>query len=495
MKNETKIDLSALTRFNNSDRINWKKSIGHEVEFSYNDIKDKVMIVDYDSNNRKLKLYNSKYGTDFISTQSFIKGQLGFYLKVRNMDFKYSKSDIVNGLEILEPITISNDSNRKGYRYKCTKDGYIGEITERRLDRNNGCPVCSNKRVSKGINDVATTHPYLVKYFKNVENSFKYSYGSDIKLNFKCPDCGYEKNMNIWNLTRRGFSCNQCSDGISLPNKLMLSVLSELGIEFITEFNTDWSKSYRYDFYFRLNNINYIVEMDGQFHYVDTHISQEHEVKKIDEIKDELANNNGFAVIRIDCNYDTNENILEYLKTSIINSNLNDILNLESINWNQCFEKSLSSKVSKAWELWDSGIHSPSIIGRELSLSDGTVRRYLKIGKSINKCTYDSNEAISYGQAYNVGNKIPVICLTNGRVFNCMNYARTELNKIQDIHISLRGISDVCQNKKDNYKGLRFKYVKDLTESEIKEYQVYEQLQTQKIDIRNLDFYKEGGAL
>lgn len=489
-KNAKRVDLSGLTRFNKSDRINWKKSIGHKVEFSYNGIKDEVMIVNYDSKNRKLKLYNSKYGTDSVSVQSFTRGQLGFYLKVINTDFKYSKFDIVNGLEILESITISNDSNRKGYRYKCTKDGYIGEITERRLDRNNGCPVCSNKRVSKGINDIATTHPQLVKYFKNVEDSFKYSYGSDIKLNFKCPDCELEKEMNIWVLTKRGFSCNQCGDGISIPNKLMYSVLKELDINFSTEFNTDWSKTYKYDFHFKLNDVNYIIEMDGHFHYVSTKFSRKESVLKTDKTKDELAKYNGFNVIRIDCNYDDNGNVLEYLKTNIINSKLSNILNLDSIDWDKCFEMALKSKTSKVWELWDSGIHSPSIIGRELSLSDGTVRRYLKIGKSIGKCNYDSNEAILYGQAYNVSNKIPVICLTNGMVFNCMNYARTELNKIQDIHISFRGISDVCQNKKDNYKGLRFKYVKDLTESEIKEYQVYEQLQTQEIDIRNLDFYK-----
>lgn len=50
-----------------------------------------------------------------------------------------------------------------------------------------GCPICANVRIIKGINDIATTNPELLKYFKNPEDAYKYHKGSKAKVIFKCP--------------------------------------------------------------------------------------------------------------------------------------------------------------------------------------------------------------------------------------------------------------------------------------------------------------------
>ena len=61
-----------------------------------------------------------------------------------------------------------------------------------------------------GVNDIATTNPDLIKYFKNKIEATKYTAGSDKVVDIICPECGYENRIRIGNLSRFGFSCNGC---------------------------------------------------------------------------------------------------------------------------------------------------------------------------------------------------------------------------------------------------------------------------------------------
>ena len=56
---------------------------------------------------------------------------------------------------------------QKWYQYKCLKCEYIGWVQQSDLNKGVGCSCCSNMIVVKGINDVATTDPDLIKYFVN----------------------------------------------------------------------------------------------------------------------------------------------------------------------------------------------------------------------------------------------------------------------------------------------------------------------------------------
>ena len=77
---------------------------------------------------------------------------------------------------------IKSIENKKYYKYKCNKCGYNeGWMIEGNLLIGNGCRCCGGKTVIKGINDIATTHPNIVKYFKYKDDSYKYSYGSHKK--------------------------------------------------------------------------------------------------------------------------------------------------------------------------------------------------------------------------------------------------------------------------------------------------------------------------
>lgn len=81
--------------------------------------------------------------------------------------------------------------------------------------RGQGCPICSSKQVQQGINDLATTHPHLVQYFVNIEDTINYTYGSSKPVELKCPICGTVKKETvvIKNIAKGHFSCDneQCS--------------------------------------------------------------------------------------------------------------------------------------------------------------------------------------------------------------------------------------------------------------------------------------------
>ena len=95
-------------------------------------------------------------------------------------------------------------------RVRCIIDGYTWNASPRNLLRGRKCAVCTNHKVVSGINDIATTRPDLVKYFKNKYESQKYTSGSDKVVDVVCPECGFEDKIRIGNLSRFGFACNGC---------------------------------------------------------------------------------------------------------------------------------------------------------------------------------------------------------------------------------------------------------------------------------------------
>ena len=93
---------------------------------------------------------------------------------------------------------------------RCKIDGYEWCADPRKLLRGAGCAVCANRIVLASVNDIATTHPDFVKYFKNKADATKYVAGSEEYVDAICPECGYEKRIKICNLIRFGFACNEC---------------------------------------------------------------------------------------------------------------------------------------------------------------------------------------------------------------------------------------------------------------------------------------------
>lgn len=104
------------------------------------------------------------------------------------------------------PSEVINGSAKK-YWWLCSK-GHTWEATICDRQRGDGCPYCSNKRVLAGYNDLATTHPDLVKewdFVKNIDISpYSISYGCGKKIWWKCSE-GHE-----YQATPNSRTCNNC---------------------------------------------------------------------------------------------------------------------------------------------------------------------------------------------------------------------------------------------------------------------------------------------
>lgn len=276
---------------------------------------------------------------------------------------------------------------------KC-KCKVCGGIFERRASKNVeglGCPICANRLVVQGINDVATTHPDLVKYFVNKSDAYKYTYGSTKKVLFKCPYCNTEKITSVCKIAERGFSCDKCGDGVSYPNKFSRYFLEQLPVENVSyEWIPEWVKNhdvlYRYDNYFEYKSVKYILEMDGGFHYqkfYHSNLSLE-ETQHRDNEKDILAKQYGIKIIRIDCRISEKE----YIVNNILNSELNHIFDLSYIDWDYCDRKSCKSLIVDVCEYYNKYQSTVTEMKENFHISYHTISSYLHKGTKLGICKY-----------------------------------------------------------------------------------------------------------
>lgn len=346
---------------------------------------------------------------------------------------------------------------------KCLIDGHEWSPTPNDLLDGCGCPCCSNHVVVKGINDLATTHPYLLKYFVNKEEATSVTYGSHKKVIIKCPNCENEFPVVIKDLVSSLFSCSFCSDGVSYPNKFCRAFLKQLPISnLIPEYSPKWISPKKYDNYFEYNGKHYIVEMDGKLHTTDVYGVTAEESKMIDDYKDEQAKLHNINVIRIESEVSEPN----YIKERIINSQLGILFDLSNIDWNQCDFFASSSLILETCKIYmaldTNGILNKDIrntISEKLGIAPITVRRYLKCGARIGLCDYDPKKSL------NVFNKersfqIIVSDLNNIEIgrFKSARECSREISKLSNEHYSDTGIGSACKRDNHIYKNYIFKY-------------------------------------
>ena len=307
----------------------------------------------------------------------------------------YNVGDVINGLEVLEQTYVvdTNGWRKKAYIVKCLKCNYIYDHpkSENNLKKY-GCEVCNGKKVVQGINDIKTTHPWMVKYFKNPEEANNFTYCSNKKRDMICPECmKIEKKIAPRTLYENGFRCNFCDDGISYPEKFIMNFLDMLNIDFVTQLSKrdfQWCKEYRYDFYIPQSKT--IIETHGRQHYEECNLTKRtlSEEQSNDKIKRELALSNGIIkYIELDCR----ESNMGWIKDSILKSDLLNILNitLENVNWIEVEAKSLKSNIFTASKLWNENLEfTTEDIGKILHLSSASIKKYLEKGCKIGICDY-----------------------------------------------------------------------------------------------------------
>jgi len=279
---------------------------------------------------------------------------------------------------------------------KCLLDGYEWRAYPNDLLQGKGCPVCAGQVVVHGINSLATVRPDLLIYFVNPEDATKITVCSKQKLNLKCPDCGMPKvTMTADKLSTRGFSCSNCSDGVSFPNKFSRALLNQLQVDCVEhEYSPDWLKPYSYDNYFEYRGKRYVLEMDGEIGHGNKRfnsVEKDIDGLKRDRFKDALAVQRHITVIRIDCIVPNRK----YIVDNFLNSKMADLFDLDKVDWDLC-EKSATKSLVKL--VCNTYLENPNlshvVIAKKHGVSRDTVRKYLKLGTKLGWCSYDVREAI-----------------------------------------------------------------------------------------------------
>lgn len=372
-----------------------------------------------------------------------------------NNKYRYGVGDIVNDAEILKQIKMRHSKSeeyfQKAYECRCLKDDYVFVIAECDLNRGRRCPLCSNKVVVKGVNDIATTNPEMIEYLKSKEDAYKHTSQSNKKIDVKCPICGFEKMMPIYSLYNNGFSCDICSDGISYSNKFARELFRQLSnqyLEYEYEYSPDWAKKYSYDNYIKLpDNKEIIVEMDGAYHYIDGWKNNH------DEEKDLLARLHNIDIVRINCNYKKTVERFEHIKSNVVIA-LESYFDLSSVDWSKCDLCGTSSIVIEVATYYNNNPKiSNSDIAKHFDICTDTVRNYLRIGEKLGLCEYIRNDSNRLRTSRPIA-----IYDKNNSLIGVYSSVRNLEKSFVDLKLHKSSIFRAAQNNKP-YKGYLFKFV------------------------------------
>jgi predicted RNA-binding Zn-ribbon protein involved in translation (DUF1610 family) len=297
------------------------------------------------------------------------------------------------------------DNHTRGL-YKCK---ICGEVQFIRNDYFKKClQVCNNKcngnvygdnhiKVVIGYNNVAIEYPNKIKYFANKEDAFKYTTKSDVYVQLKCPHCGKMRNIKtiIANLTKQGFSCDYCGDGVPYPEKIVALVLKALGIRFKIQHRFD-EYSYRYDFY--LIDYDIIIEVHGEQHFKYTGFGRSYEKEhENDMIKYDLAVLHGYEYNKNYFVIDARKSNIKWLKNSIEQCNFFKQFNLSNIDWQEIdiqAQSSLRIAICKYWKEQKEINKNLTVVNltKEFELDASTIRKYLTWGNDNCFCEYNAEE-------------------------------------------------------------------------------------------------------
>ena len=384
----------------NKDKIiiDWINSINCIIPFIYEENKGIVWIVNYNPKTQKITI-KYKNGLYELTTSQLLKVGLGNIIGKFNCDYKYKVGDIIK-TELGEGEVIEllrNNSSGRRYKIKCLR-------CDKTYERDEGKIL-------------------------------------DVNRSVKCP---------------------HCSNGSkSFCERFIYSLLSKLNLNVKSEFTPKWSKGKRYDFYFKFNGEEYIIEVHGVQHYEYTGFNRSlREEQENDKYKYELALSNGIKPE----NYiiiDFRESTLEWGKEHILNSRLNEIFDLSSIDWLQCLKASSIGSTLLVIDAWNRGYKTSNEISKVIGLKRGAVVDHLKKAQLLGECLdYDPQKETKTAYKKSLTPLLEekrkrVLCIETGIVFNSIRECEKQMN--------LTHVSDVCKGIRQHSKNYHFKFIEDNT--------------------------------
>ena len=126
------------------------------------------------------------------------------------------------------PLTpdMINEKSRKNVWWKCRECGNEWQSVVYARIRGTICPVCADRAVMAGYNDLATTDAHLLSewdYEKNTVSPDKVSCGSNKKVWWKCQKCGNSWQAAPYTRTKLGSGCPYCFGRLPIKGKTDLA--------------------------------------------------------------------------------------------------------------------------------------------------------------------------------------------------------------------------------------------------------------------------------
>ncbi len=345
---------------------------------------------------------------------------------------KYSKrlKELSPNLVLIDEYTAYKDL-LKHHCNVCNGDFYA---SPNNTLKGKGCPYCHNKKVLIGFNDMWATNPEICELLDNPDDGYKYVFGTNKKVSFRCPSCGGIRHAKPVSILHNKY-CSRCRDSISYPEKFMIALLNQTGIPYeyqFTKVNQEWCGKYKYDFYLEYRGDKIIIETNGVQHYkkgFSTIGGQSvEEVQLNDATKKKLAEKYINKYIVVDCR----KSEYDYITKQIVNSELNEIFDLTKIDFKKCHEFAIDSLIVATCEEYRKGLSFESIMSK-YKISYGGLRHYLLEGNVIGLCEY--NPTINKLEC----NANKVICLDTKQEYRSVIEAQRQTN------VSETSITESCK--------------------------------------------------
>lgn len=130
--------------------------------------------------------------------------------------------------EDLLPTMVARSASKKVW-WICP-EGHEYQATVNQRASGNGCPVCAGKKVVIGYNDIASKFPDIVSewdYEKNTVLPTELTQGSQLRIWWKCNNCGHSWKTSVSNRVR-GTGCPECAK-IESGNKHRATIVQQTG--------------------------------------------------------------------------------------------------------------------------------------------------------------------------------------------------------------------------------------------------------------------------
>ena len=192
----------------------------------------------------------------------------------------------------LTPNDFTAYSNKAAY-WKCHVCGYkwAAKVSNRANGR--GCPLCGNRVVVKGINDLATTNPELAKEMDIEASGFgpdTVTRGSGKRAVWLCSN-GHRYEATILHRSY-GTKCPICNVGrqTSFAEQAVFYYVKQLYPDAINHYKADWLNRMELDIY--IPSIKYAIEYDGIAWHKENKLAN-------DQMKYKRCHDNGIKLIRL----------------------------------------------------------------------------------------------------------------------------------------------------------------------------------------------------